>query len=94
MKVSALLRWPLYFLAWTLGITALGVIVGAVVYPIIGLAFSLDYTLRELVLNGIKAIGFYFGIWAPGIALVMTVKKAYETNKARTETAPDPATKR
>jgi hypothetical protein len=79
-------RWPLLFLKWTIGVTALGAVVGAIVFPLVGLIWDTPYTPSELVMNGIKILGFFFGIWAPGIGLVMTVKAVYEAKKAGTLT--------
>ncbi len=86
MKGITLPRWPLYFLKWTVGITLTGAVFGAVVFPLFGLVFNTGYTPAQLVMNGVKIMGFFFGIWAPGTALVLTVKKVYEEKKAESQT--------
>ncbi|MCF3649763.1 hypothetical protein [Synoicihabitans lomoniglobus] len=75
------MRWLGYFIIWTLGITVVGAVLGSVVFPVAGLFFETERSASEMSVFGIKTLGFYFGIWAPGTALVLTVKKAYEANK-------------
>ncbi len=82
MKSITIPRWPLYFLKWTVGITLTGAVLGALIFPLVGLLWNLDYTPLQLAWNGVKILGFFFGIWAPGTALVLTVKKVYEARKA------------
>lgn len=82
MKGPSIPRWPLYFLKWTVGITLTGTVVGAVTFPLFGLIFDTGYTSGQLAMNGIKIGSFFFGIWAPGTALVLTVKKVYEAKQA------------
>jgi Zn-dependent protease with chaperone function len=76
------LHWSLYFLTWTLGLTALGALLGLVLFPLVGWGVGLNRTPGDLALAGIRILGFYFGIWAPGIALVVTVKREYEARRA------------
>ena len=71
------LHWSLYFLALTALIVAGGAALGAVTFPLAGLIFDTGCTSTRLALNGIKNLGFYFFIWAPGIALVSCVMRSY-----------------
>ena len=82
MKRINIPRWPLYFFKWTIGITLTGAVLGAIVFPLVGVFIDTGRTPLELMINGIKMIGFFFGIWAPGTALVLTVKKVYEAKQA------------
>ncbi len=82
MKQIKIPRWPLYFIKWTVGITLTGTVLGAITFPLAGLLFDTGYTPGQLAMNGIKIGTFFFGIWAPGTALVLTVKKVYEAKKA------------
>ncbi|MCC5024212.1 MAG: hypothetical protein J6386_16110 [Candidatus Synoicihabitans palmerolidicus] len=75
-------RWPLYFLQWTLGITLTGAVLGGLIFPAVGLFVETGYSPLQLTLNGIKIVGFFFAMWAPGTALVLTVKKVYEARRA------------
>ena len=75
-------RWPLTFFKWTLGITLTGAVLGAIVFPLFGVVVDTGRTPLELAWQGIKTLGFFFGIWAPGTALVITVKKVYEAKRA------------
>ena len=86
MKGISLPPWPRYFFKWTLGICAAGVLIGAITFPLVGLFVETGYTFAQLTLNGIKIMGFFFSIWAPGTALVLTVKKVYEAKQSEQQT--------
>lgn len=77
------LHWSLYFLAVAGGIIAMGAALGAIVFPAVGLIFDTGKTAKELVVTGSRTLGFFFMVWAPGIALVLTVKRAYEQRRQR-----------
>jgi hypothetical protein len=70
-------HWSLYFLGWTAAITAAGALLGAVVIPLAGLVFATGKTAAQLAVAGARDLGFYFFLWAPGIALVLCVMRAY-----------------
>ena len=76
------LHWLWYGLGWILAICLVGVVLGATIFPLVGVFFDTGYESRELALNGIRILGFYFSIWAPGVALVLTVKREYEARRA------------
>ena len=63
MKVRDL-HWSLHFLVWTAGVTALGAVLGAIVFPLFGLLSDTDKTPGELMVTGMRILGFYFLIWA------------------------------
>ncbi len=69
--------WAGYFLFWMAAIVAGGAALGAVVFPLAGLGFRTGYTAAELVRNGARIGGFYCLLWAPGIAVVLSVMRAY-----------------
>jgi hypothetical protein len=75
------LHWSLYFLLWTIGLIAVGTVAGTLLFPLVGTLIGAQFTLGELAINGAKMLGFYFMLWAPGLALVMTIKRAYEQRK-------------
>lgn len=58
-------------LAVTLAITAAGAVLGAVLFPLIGRIAGSETAVGALALRGVKELGFYFGIWAPGIGIVV-----------------------
>ncbi len=78
-------HWSWYALGLIVGISALGVVLGALVFPLVGLIFETGYSSGQLARNGMSVLGFYFAIWAPGIALVLTVKREYEARRARAD---------
>ncbi len=79
------LHWSLYALLLIVGITALGAVLGAVLFPLWGVVFSLQKSSGELAVFGIRTLSFYFLMWAPGIAIVLCVKRAYEARVAKEE---------
>lgn len=82
MKIRDL-HWAPHFLVWVLGIIALGAILGSLIFPLVGILAGFEKTPGELALNGARTLGFYFMVWAPGIALVVTVKNAYERRQRK-----------
>ena len=81
MKLSHL-HWSLYFLAIVVIIATIGAVFGAVAFPLFGLVTGADFPPGRLALKGAKTLGFYFTLWAPGIALVLCVKRAYEQRRS------------
>lgn len=75
------------------GISLAGVVVGAVAFPLVGWVVGMERETRELAVTGMKTLGFFFTVWSPGIALVWTVKQAYEAKarKARARVGADGA---
>lgn len=82
----------LRFLAWLIGVIAIGIVLGALSFAVLGPLFTLAYSTTELARLGAQKIGFLAMIWAPGVALVMTVKHAYEQRRSpdRGPTTPPP----
>lgn len=76
------LHWAWHALLVFFGVIACGAVLGAVVFPLWGLVFGLDYSVLELTVKGVRTMGFYFFMWAPGMALVLGVKRAYEAKQA------------
>ncbi len=84
------LHWAPYFLVWTLGIVAVGAVLGAAVFPLVGSLAGMDKSAGELALTGARTLGFYFMVWAPGVGIVLTVKNEYERRqKKAAETGKD-----
>lgn len=77
-------HWSVYFLLWLLGVSALGAVIGAVIFGISGALFSEDRTAASLAIEGARRIGFIFSIWAPAIALVATVMRAHARRQRST----------
>lgn len=59
-----------------LGVCALGALLGAVVFPIAGGLGGSMKTRDELILVGARTGGFFFMVWAPGVALVREFVRA------------------
>jgi hypothetical protein len=64
------------FLFTVLEIVVLGAVLGAVIFPVAGKLGGAQKSTAELVLFGAKTLGFYFFVWAPGIALVREFMRA------------------
>ncbi len=69
------IRFAGFYLS-VLGICALGALLGAVVFPIAGGLGASAKTRDELVVAGAKLGGFFFLVWAPGVALVREFVRA------------------
>jgi TM2 domain-containing membrane protein YozV len=63
-------------------VTVGGALIGAIGFPIIGPLFGSHRTLLEHAMAGAQHLGFVALIWAPAIALVLCVMRAYR-NKSR-----------
>lgn len=77
------LHWAPHFLVWTLGIVAVGAVLGAAVFPLVGSLAGMEKSAGELALNGARTLGFYFMVWAPGVGVVLTVKNEYERRQRK-----------
>ncbi|MDX2187380.1 MAG: dihydrofolate reductase family protein [Opitutaceae bacterium] len=66
------------FLAWVFGLIAIGGLAGAILFPLFGPFFGAELPGPKLMLAGLKFGSFYFMIWAPGVAIVATVMRAYK----------------
>lgn len=80
-------HWSVYAVSVILVTALIGAVLGAVTFPLVGLVVDTGYSLGKLALNGMRILGFYFGIWAPGLALVLTVKREYEARQTAAGTA-------
>lgn len=73
MKQATLQLWARRtggFFITALGICALGALLGAVAFQLVGGLGGAMKTRDELIVAGAKTGGFFFMVWAPGIALV------------------------
>ncbi|MBK8475225.1 MAG: hypothetical protein IPL39_02645 [Opitutaceae bacterium] len=52
-------------------ITSVGAILGAAIWPLVGLALGSRHEPWQLALTGVRTLGFYFFIWAPGTGIVI-----------------------
>jgi hypothetical protein len=72
-RAEAAKRWRGHFVDFhvsIVGICALGALLGALLFPVIGGLGGSYRSASELILTGAKMGGFYFMVWAPGAALV------------------------
>ncbi|NDV63066.1 hypothetical protein G0Q06_11430 [Puniceicoccales bacterium CK1056] len=66
------------FLLLTAAITLAGALCGAVLFVLVGMLWNMDFTLGELIRNGLFDGGFLALIWAPGISFVALVVQAHK----------------
>jgi hypothetical protein len=59
-----------------LGVCALGALLGAITFPIAGGLGGSMKSRDELIVFGAKTGGFFFMVWAPGVALVREFVRA------------------
>lgn len=72
MPVSRPLVQFLVVFCWvTAAITAVGALLGAAIWPLVGLCAGTPKPFGQLALSGLRDLGFYFFIWAPGTAIVV-----------------------
>ncbi len=70
------------FLFTVLGICALGALLGAISFPLAGHFAGSHKTTADLIVLGVKTGGFYFLVWAPGVALVRLFIRANNDKKS------------
>jgi len=75
-------HWKVYFIFWFKLVVLAGAAVGAIGFPLLGPLFGSTLTATEHVVAGARHLGFVAMIWAPGIALVLCVVRAYR-NKVK-----------
>lgn len=78
-RPEAALRWRKRFWSFhftVLLICALGATLGAILFPLVGSLVGVTKTPRELAIFGAKTGGFFFMVWAPGVALVREFVRA------------------
>jgi hypothetical protein len=83
------------FLFTVVKIIALGALLGAITFPAVGALGGAHKSTAELSLFGAKTLGFYFMVWAPGIALVREFMRAaklgHEATGSASNSTPDRA---
>jgi len=78
----------LRFLLTVLLLCGLGAGLGAGVFPLVGKLWGVHMTTGRLVVLGARTGGFFFLVWAPGVALVREfMRAAAESPKPRREDA-------
>ena len=77
MNRRSWLRWTGLFLFFTIEVTVIGALAGALLVPIAGKIVGAERGWAELSLLGMRNTGFWFFIWAPAIAIVRCVMRAY-----------------
>jgi hypothetical protein len=75
-------HWATYFLFWFMVVVLAGALAGAVGFSLLGPLFGSSRTPAEHAIAGARHLGFVAMIWAPGIALVLCVTRAYR-NKSK-----------
>ena len=69
------------FFFTVLGLCALGALLGAIFFPLVGSLGGAPKTREELVVLGARTGGFFFMVWAPGAALVREFWRAGRAKK-------------
>lgn len=69
---------------WVALIVAVGALIGAVLFPLIGSLAGMDYTVAAMLRRGVFDGGFYALIWAPGAAFVICVVQSRRRGRAVT----------
>jgi hypothetical protein len=69
-------RWIATWHLMVAGIVAMGGLVGALLFPLIGSFARMDYTVVAMLRRGLLDGAFYALIWAPGISFVWCAVRA------------------
>lgn len=77
-----------FVLGWTAVIVAGGALVGALVFPLVGLAIDSPRDVTSLAGSGAKQLGFFAFIWAPGIAIVLAFQRAWRSRQSSSSVPP------
>jgi hypothetical protein len=77
-------RFLVVFLWVTASITFAGAVLGAAIWPLAGLVFGSDREPGALALAGLRTLGFYFFIWAPGTGIVVATIKEWRRRHPET----------
>jgi hypothetical protein len=71
MNARAILQFLVVTIWVTTLITSVGAILGAALWVLVGVWTGSSREPWELALAGMRTLGFYFFIWAPGTGLVI-----------------------
>lgn len=64
-------------LAWTIGISAGGALLGGIAFPVVGTILGKSANFWDMAIQGVRDFGFLASIWSPGIGIVMAIHRAY-----------------
>lgn len=64
-----------------LELCALGALLGAIIFPLVGPWGGLHKSREEMILLGARTGAFFFLVWAPGVALVRAFMRAATLRK-------------
>ncbi len=84
-------HWSIYAIVWIAGLSALGGILGMILFPLGGLIVGAERTSLQLLARGARFGSFYFLIWAPAIAIVACTMRAYRRRHPDAESRPSAA---
>lgn len=73
------LGWAIpHVIVYTLGMVALGALLGSLLFPLIGSLLGMKLTVSEMIVNGARDGGFYFFMWGFGLAIVYTAMQIHD----------------
>jgi hypothetical protein len=71
-----------YVVAWIVAIVATGAAVGAISFPLVGWLAGSSRSAASHALSGARQLAFLAFIWAPGIAIVLAIRRAWERRQS------------
>jgi hypothetical protein len=77
-------KFLVVFLWVTALITFAGAVLGTALWPLAGLVFGSEREPGTLALTGLRTLGFYFFIWAPGTGIVVATIKEWRRRHPET----------
>ena len=76
-------HWATYFILCAAAVVAIGAAAGAIGFTLLGPLFGSDQSPLQHIIAGARHLGFIAMIWAPGIALMLCVMRAYRNKQKR-----------
>lgn len=80
-RLRQILFYAGYITGWTVAITAAGALLGAIIFPLVGVIFGRDATPATMALSGARNLGFLAFVWAPGTAIVLAFRHGFRRRK-------------
>lgn len=75
-------HWLGLFLLYVVAIISLGALIGTISFLVFGKIF-VGMEFGELALRGMRYGAQYFGVWAPSIAIVLCVMRAWKRSQQK-----------
>jgi hypothetical protein len=83
--LAAGIGWLELWHGWVVLMVATGGVLGLLLFPLGALVFGVDLEMRGVLAAGLRDGAFYFLIWAPGVAFVLSFMEAHQRRQRAAE---------